>query len=244
MAKEEKSGSAWAVSGMVALLAGRKVAGLGMFARGLAVLEQGWRDRHPNFEGGISERWEAATEFYESTHRNKTNRWSTWRASPSSSAARWASSPSSPYRPAWGVSAGSFAFGWGLNILGHAAFEKNAPAFKDDPLLPRGARVGPPAVPRPPRARQRRAGARERRVGERRLPRPRQLSGAGDPPIGKDSHAETSEEAQSAVGLAALACAAFMEPRAVACGASPGGRSATRCAGSTTVRSRAASAAP
>ena len=35
---------------------------------------------------------------------------------------------------AWGVAAGSFAFGWGLNIVGHQFFEKNAPAFKDDPL--------------------------------------------------------------------------------------------------------------
>ena len=39
-----------------------------------------------------------------------------------------------PYRPAWTVAAGTFAVGWGLNIVGHAAFEKNAPAFKDDPL--------------------------------------------------------------------------------------------------------------
>ncbi len=74
MAKEEKSGSAWAISGMVALMSGRKMAGLGMFARGLAVLEQGWRAKHPNFEGGLAERWEAATSFYEATHRNKTNR--------------------------------------------------------------------------------------------------------------------------------------------------------------------------
>ncbi len=134
MAKEEKSGSAWAVSGMVALLAGRKVAGLGMFARGLAVLEQGWRDRHPNFEGGLAERWEAATEFYEATHRNKTNRWLHMAGIPFIVAGATGLFAFKPYRPAWGVSAGSFAFGWGLNILGHVAFERNAPAFKDDPL--------------------------------------------------------------------------------------------------------------
>lgn len=134
MAKEEKSGSAWAVSGMVALLTGRKLAGLGMFARGLAVLEQGWRAKHPNFEGGLSERWEAATEFYESTHRNPVNRWLHMAGIPLIVGGAAGLLALKPFRPAWGVAAGSFAVGWGLNIVGHQFFEKNAPAFKDDPL--------------------------------------------------------------------------------------------------------------
>ncbi len=134
MAKEEKSGSAWAISGMVALLSGRKMAGLGMFARGLAVLEQGWRAKHPNFQGGFSERWEAATEFYDATHRNKVNRWLHITGIPLIVVGAAGLLAFKPYRPAWTAAAGSFAVGWGLNILGHAAFERNAPAFKDDPL--------------------------------------------------------------------------------------------------------------
>jgi len=134
MAKEEKSGSAWAVSGMVALLSGRKMTGLGMFARGLAVLEQGWRAKHPDFNGGFAERWEAATEFYEATHRNKVNRVLHMTGIPLIVGGAAGLLAFKPYRPAWTVAAGSFAVGWGLNILGHAVFEKNAPAFKDDPL--------------------------------------------------------------------------------------------------------------
>lgn len=134
MAKEEKSGSAWAVSGMVALFSGRKMAGLGMFARGLAALEQGWRQKHPDFNGGFAERWEAATEFYEATHRNKVNRVLHMTGIPLIVGGAAGLLAFKPYRPAWTVAASSFAVGWGLNILGHAVFERNAPAFKDDPL--------------------------------------------------------------------------------------------------------------
>ena len=39
-----------------------------------------------------------------------------------------------PFRPLWFISAGAFASGWVLNIIGHGMYEKNAPAFADDPL--------------------------------------------------------------------------------------------------------------
>ena len=38
------------------------------------------------------------------------------------------------YRPLWTLSATSFTIGWVLNIVGHAFYEKNKPAFADDPL--------------------------------------------------------------------------------------------------------------
>jgi hypothetical protein len=134
MAKEEKSGYAWAVSGMVALLSGRKVAGLGMFAKGLFALEEGWRQKHPDFSGGLAERWQEATEFYEATHRHKVNRWLHMAGIPLIVGGAVGLLAAKPLRPVWMVSAGSFAFGWTLNIVGHSVFEKNAPAFKDDPL--------------------------------------------------------------------------------------------------------------
>lgn len=40
----------------------------------------------------------------------------------------------SPFRPLWLASAAAFVAGWALNFLGHGRFEKNAPAFADDPL--------------------------------------------------------------------------------------------------------------
>ena len=47
----------------------------------------------------------------------------------------FASKPLSPVTGAlWAGSLGAFATGWALNILGHAAFEKRAPAFSDDGL--------------------------------------------------------------------------------------------------------------
>jgi hypothetical protein len=60
--------------GMLALLAGRKIEAATMFARGMQGLEQQWRDAHPEFQGGIRERWQHAEDFYEATHTNDTNR--------------------------------------------------------------------------------------------------------------------------------------------------------------------------
>ncbi len=134
MEKKERSGSMWAVSGMMALLGGKKLASLGMFARGLAVLERGWREKHPTFQGGLSERWDAATDFYESTHLNPTNRWLHIVGIPLIVGGGVGLLAFKPFRPMWSASAGSFAVGWGLNLVGHAVFEKNAPAFQDDPL--------------------------------------------------------------------------------------------------------------
>ncbi|MEZ4472905.1 MAG: DUF962 domain-containing protein [bacterium] len=127
-------GVALTVGGMGALLGGRKVAALGLFAKGLRDLEAEWRAVHPEFQGGLRERWREAVEFYEATHTDDTNRKLHVVGIPlivggAVGLLVWPS-----YSPPWALAAGTFVTGWGLNIAGHAIFEKNAPAFADDPL--------------------------------------------------------------------------------------------------------------
>jgi len=129
-----KEGEKWAIAGMATLLTGNKPAALTMFARGVALLERSWRERHPEFQGGLKERVAESVRFYEETHRHPTNRLLHQVGIPMivGGAAGLILAPA--YRPLWLASAGSFALGWGLNILGHARFEKNRPAFSADPL--------------------------------------------------------------------------------------------------------------
>lgn len=122
------------VGGMAALLGGQKVVALSMFGRGLKGLEDCWREAHPNFNGGLKERWEEAVEFYEATHRNPTNRKLHMVGIPMIVGGAAGLLIFNPYRPLWFISASGFAAGWVLNIVGHAGYEKNAPAFADDPL--------------------------------------------------------------------------------------------------------------
>ena len=127
-------GVAFTVGGMGALLAGRKVTALGLFSQGLRDLEAEWRAVHPEFQGGLRARWQEAVEFYEATHTDATNRRLHIIGIPlivggAVGLLVWPS-----YSPPWALSAGTFASGWVLNIVGHAVYEKNAPAFADDPL--------------------------------------------------------------------------------------------------------------
>lgn len=119
--------------GMVLLLSGRKVLALGTFAKGLKGLEETWREVH-DFDGSWAERWDAAVKFYEETHQNPTNRKLHIVGIPIivGGAAGLLLFPS--YRPLWMLSASAFTFGWILNFIGHGLYEKNAPAFADDPL--------------------------------------------------------------------------------------------------------------
>lgn len=129
-----KAGIKWAVGGMATLLSGQKVAALTMFARGFGQLERAWRERNPEFQGDLRARIDAAIAFYESTHQNKVNRQLHLIGIPMvvGGAVGLIATPS--FSPPWIASAGAFTAGWALNIVGHAAFEKNAPAFADDPL--------------------------------------------------------------------------------------------------------------
>ncbi len=118
----------------VALLAGRKAMSLALFSQGAKDIEAEWRAAHPDFVGGRRERWKAAIEFYEQTHQNPTNRKLHVIGIPIIVGATTGLLVWPSYSPPWFLSAGGFAFGWALNLLGHAVYEKNAPAFAEDPL--------------------------------------------------------------------------------------------------------------
>lgn len=131
---KKTSSTAEIVAGMGLLLLGHKLKGLGLFGHGIAGLEQEYRKSHPHLEPGMKARWGKAVEFYEATHQDETNR----------SLHRWGIPVilggalglifAKPYKKPWIASATAFGFGWALNILGHSKYEKNKPAFTDDPL--------------------------------------------------------------------------------------------------------------
>lgn len=131
-------GVALSVAGMGALCAGFKLSALSLFGAGLELLEKDWRARHPEFVGNLAQRWQESLSFYRETHRNDTNRTLHLIGIPlilGGAAGLFVSKPLSPVRGAlWATSLGAFAVGWGLNLVGHAAFEKRAPAFSDDGL--------------------------------------------------------------------------------------------------------------
>lgn len=131
-------GVALTVAGMGALCAGFKKSALTLFGSGVRLLEKDWRTRHPEFAGDAAERWQRSLSFYRDTHQNGTNRTLHLIGIPlivGGAAGLFASKPFSPVTGVlWAGSLGAFATGWALNILGHAAFEKRAPAFSDDGL--------------------------------------------------------------------------------------------------------------
>ena len=128
---------AMTVGGMALLLSGARVPALTLFARGAKGIEAQWRQRHPTFKGGFRERWAHAERFYEGTHQDPTNRFLHVVGIPmivGGAAGLLAFRPLGPTAPLWFGSAGWFVGGWALNLVGHQVYEKNAPAFKDDPL--------------------------------------------------------------------------------------------------------------
>ena len=151
--------------GMGAILVpGGKLIGLALFAKGFWGLERRWRDER-GFEGPWSERMQRSAEFYEGTHTDPTNRMLHRVGIPMivGGAALLLAFPA--LTPLWIAGVSLFVFGWVLNFIGHGLYEKNAPAFADDPLSflagplwdlrqLRGARAQPDVVdvtPRPAR---------------------------------------------------------------------------------------------
>lgn len=128
------SDTAKLVGGMGLLLMGRKASALALFGSGMASLEKKWRERHPEVPEGLEARWKAAQDFYEKTHKDRTNRVLHIAGIPLIVGGAAGLLLSTPFRPTWLGSAAAFAAGWALNIAGHAVFEKNAPAFTEDPL--------------------------------------------------------------------------------------------------------------
>ncbi len=129
----KKRSVAATAGGMLLFLGGRKVGGLGLFASGLRGLEKAWREQHPDVQG-LGPRWNAAIRFYEQTHGNPVNRALHMAGIPIIVAGTVGMIAAPSYTPPWWAAAGAFTFGWTLNFIGHGVFEKNAPAFADDPL--------------------------------------------------------------------------------------------------------------
>ena len=124
---------AMTAGGMGALLLGRKATAVGLFTSGMLGLERLWREER-DFQGGWAERWEQSIAFYEETHAHDMNRKLHMAGIPIIMASTVGLLVSRPPFPLWLASAGGFVFGWGLNFVGHGFYEKNAPAFQDDPL--------------------------------------------------------------------------------------------------------------
>lgn len=126
--------SAELVGGMALLLLGRKRQGLSLFGHGMYALEQEYRAARPELEPGLPSRWREAVSFYNATHQNETNRQLHRWGIPVIVVGALGLLLAKPYGKPWLLSALAFAGGWGLNILGHSKYEKNAPAFTEDPL--------------------------------------------------------------------------------------------------------------
>jgi len=133
--RQAKLGTGLAVLGMATLCTGLRGPALTLFGLGFRLLERDWRARHPEFRGGVRERWESALRFYRGTHENGVNRGLHVAGIPLIAVGAVGLLASGAVgTPRWSLSLGSFAVGWGLNLAGHAFFERRAPAFSDDPL--------------------------------------------------------------------------------------------------------------
>jgi len=122
------------VGSMGALLAGRKVVALSMFGKGFIGLEEAWREAHPEYKGDLQHRLDEALVFYDATHQDSMNRKLHMVGIPMILGGTAGLLMFKPLRPLWFTSASLFSAGWTLNLVGHALFEKNAPAFADDPV--------------------------------------------------------------------------------------------------------------
>lgn len=122
------------VIGMGCVLAGKKGPGLGLFTKGAFELEKLYRKNHPELEPGLKPRWRNAVAFYEETHQEETNRLLHRIGIPIIVGGTLGLLLARPYKKVWWASAIAFAGGWATNIVGHGIYERNRPAFTDDPL--------------------------------------------------------------------------------------------------------------
>ncbi|MFC1464370.1 MAG: DUF962 domain-containing protein [Candidatus Brachytrichaceae bacterium NZ_4S206] len=131
---EKNRDLALVAGGMLGIMTGAKATPLAMFAVGLRGLEKHWRAAHPEFEGGMAERWQKAIEFYDETHQHPTNRVLHTVGIPMIVGGALGMLAAPRYTPPWWIANGSWTAGWVLNFIGHGVYEKGAPAFADDPL--------------------------------------------------------------------------------------------------------------
>lgn len=132
--KTKKIGVVEVIAGMALVLAGRKKEGLLTFAHGFYALEKSYRENNPRLEPGFKARWRESVRFYDETHQEPTNRTLHRWGIPVILASALGLLLTKPYTRPWWVSASAFALGWATNIVGHGKYEKNRPAFTEDPL--------------------------------------------------------------------------------------------------------------
>lgn len=119
--------------GIGAIMLGRRKSGVSLFTTGIVGMEKQWRADNA-FEGTWPERWERSIRFYEDTHSDNANRYLHMAGIPIIVTGTIGLLTTRVYSPLWFASNAAFVFGWGLNFVGHGFYEKNAPAFQDDPL--------------------------------------------------------------------------------------------------------------
>lgn len=122
------------VVGMGLVLAGKKKQGLLLFSHGFYGLEKAYRYNNPRLEPGLKARWSEAVHFYDETHQEDTNRLLHRWGIPVILLGALGLLTARPYGAPWKLFASLFALGWVSNIVGHGKYEKNAPAFTEDPL--------------------------------------------------------------------------------------------------------------
>ena len=120
--------------GTAGLMAGGKATPVAMMLAGMKGLEDRWRAEHPEFRGGLKERFDLAIEFYDQTHRDPVNRALHTVGIPMIVGGFLGMLAAPRWTPPWWIANGSWTVGWALNFVGHGAYEKGAPAFADDPL--------------------------------------------------------------------------------------------------------------
>lgn len=131
---KKKLGGFEVLAGMGLFLLGRKIEGLAVFGKGIYDLEKAYKEKNSDLKPEFSDRWDKAVTFYNQTHQNDMNRKLHVIGIPIILSGAAGMLGNKTYTPLWFASAGSFAVGWGLNIAGHLMYEKNEPAFLEDPL--------------------------------------------------------------------------------------------------------------
>jgi len=126
----------WTLGGASALVAGHKLTSLSLLSKGFSALEADWRARHHDLPEGLLSRLRAAMSSYEERHQDPRNRQLHLVAIPLSFGGGIGLLIWPRYSPPWLLSLGGFGIGLGLELLGHALFEKHAPLFSEDPLSP------------------------------------------------------------------------------------------------------------
>lgn len=131
---KKQIGTAEVIAGMGLVMLGHKAKGLALFGHGIHGLEQAYRYSHPHLAPGLKARWQESVTFYDATHQDETNRTLHRWGIPVILGGALGLLAARPYRLPWVLAAVAFGGGWVLNILGHGKYERNRPAFTEDPL--------------------------------------------------------------------------------------------------------------